>query len=72
LLAYGKYGIYGGDYNWDGKIDLTDREAINDAYLVTTKGYLRLDINGDGVIDLSDREIINDAYLKTITANKPN
>jgi hypothetical protein len=70
-LEPGICGIYAGDVNQDGIINLSDRQLINDQYLVTTRGYFPTDINGDGIINLSDRQIANDAYLQTITANTP-
>jgi hypothetical protein len=70
-LETGVWGIYAGDVDRDGVIDLSDREPINDDYLITKRGYFPNDINGDGIIDLSDREIVNDSYLQTITKKIP-
>ncbi len=71
-LASGVYGIFTGDVNQDGVINLLDREAINDAYLNTLQGYLSEDLNGDGIINLLDRELANNAYLQTIQSVLPN
>jgi hypothetical protein len=70
-LLPGIFGIFAGDVNQDGVINLSDREAINDHYLTTMYGYQCTDINGDAVINLSDREIVNDAYLKTVQVKVP-
>ncbi len=71
-LATGVWGIYAGDIVKDGVINTSDREPINDDYLITKRGYFPNDINGDGTINTSDREIVNDAYLQTITRKIPN
>jgi hypothetical protein len=70
-LASGVYGIYAGDVNQDGEINIIDRESVNDQYLTTSLGYLPADINGDGEVNIIDREIVNDAYLQTITVKLP-
>lgn len=70
-LQPGIFGIFAGDVNQDGVINISDKEVINDHYLNTTCGYHCTDINGDAVINLSDREIVNDAYLQTIMAILP-
>lgn len=72
LLTTGVWGIYAGDIVKDGVINTSDREPINDDYLITKRGYFPNDINGDGTINTSDREIVNDAYLQTITRKIPN
>jgi hypothetical protein len=70
-IATGVFGIYAGDVNQDGFINLSDRQTINDQYLTTILGYVPADLNGDGFINLSDRQIVNDAYLQTITVKLP-
>ncbi|MDQ3021855.1 MAG: hypothetical protein M3R36_14980 [Bacteroidota bacterium] len=58
-----KFGIYSGDVNQDGTIDITDNELIdNDAYNFAS-GYLRTDVNGDGAVDIADGAIAdNNAF----------
>lgn len=72
LLATGVYGIYAGDVNQDGVVNISDRNIINDAYQTTSIGYLTSDVNGDGTVNISDRNIANDAYQSTISKKIPN
>ena len=55
-LGGGVYGIYSGDTNQDGGIDLSDLQLVeNDAF---NFGYIITDCTGDGGPDLSDLQII--------------
>ncbi|MBK8982002.1 MAG: hypothetical protein IPM38_06685 [Ignavibacteria bacterium] len=49
-----RYGVYSGDVNQDGTIDLTDGSLIDNDALSFASGYLPTDVNGDGVVDLAD------------------
>lgn len=71
-LTSGVYGIYAGDVNQDGVVNISDRNIINDAYQSTLVGYLTSDVNGDGIVNISDRNIANDAYQSTISKKIPN
>ncbi|MFZ1323401.1 MAG: hypothetical protein WAT71_17750 [Ignavibacteria bacterium] len=52
-----RYGIFSGDTDQDGAIDLSDQTLIdNDSYNFAT-GYIQTDVNGDSVADLSDAVI---------------
>ena len=49
-----KYGIFSGDVNQEGYIDLNDISSVfNDAGIFLT-GYVVTAVNGDKVVDLSD------------------
>ncbi|MEO8210370.1 MAG: glycoside hydrolase family 9 protein, partial [bacterium] len=49
-----RFGIYSGDVNQDGTVDLSDVQLIdNDSYNFAN-GYVRTDINGDNSVDVSD------------------
>ncbi|MBS1516871.1 MAG: hypothetical protein JSS91_02160 [Bacteroidetes bacterium] len=49
-----RFGIYSGDVNKDGTVDLTDGSIIDNGILNFTTGYVSADVNGDGVVDLAD------------------
>jgi hypothetical protein len=70
-LGEGVWGLFAGDVNQDGIIDLADRELINDAILHQNLGYLPVDLNGDGVPTAADRQKVHEAYLQTIIAITP-
>jgi len=56
-----RFGIYSGDVNQDGTIDVTDLSLIDGSYYGT--GYIPTDVNGDGVVDISDSAIAdNNSY----------
>ncbi|MBK9332682.1 MAG: proprotein convertase P-domain-containing protein [Ignavibacteria bacterium] len=49
-----RYGMYSGDVNQDGTIDLTDGSLIDNDAFNFNSGYLPTDTNGDGIIDVAD------------------
>ncbi|MFZ1320725.1 MAG: FG-GAP-like repeat-containing protein [Ignavibacteria bacterium] len=49
-----RYGIYSGDVNQDGTVDLTDGSMIDNDAFNFASGYFPTDVNGDGIIDLAD------------------
>ena len=49
-----KYGIYSGDVNKDGTIDISDGSLIDNDAFNCASGYLPADANGDGFVDVSD------------------
>ncbi len=53
-LAPGIYGIYVGDVNQDGFIDITDISDMDNDLTIGTTGYNVYDLNGDGYIDITD------------------
>ncbi len=62
--AGSKWGIYSGDVNQDGVIDLDDLVATYNSGNAFLSGYIAQDCNGDSVVDLSDVLIIfNNAQL---------
>lgn len=52
------YGLYVGDINGDGKINITDRSLLNYNLSIGIRGHIPEDLNGDGVITISDRSIL--------------
>lgn len=59
LLPTGAYGIFSGDVNADGKIDLTDADLITTAATGFTTGYFTTDLNGDGIVDALDLIVVD-------------
>lgn len=50
----GKYGIYSGDNNQDGLVDLDDLILVYNNALIFASGYTVADNNYDEIVDLSD------------------
>jgi photosystem II stability/assembly factor-like uncharacterized protein len=48
------FGIYSGDENQNGIVDLTDVVNVSNAASIFTNGYISADMNGDNITDLSD------------------
>lgn len=53
-LGEGIYGIYCGDVNQDGAINLSDVSSIEAQAAGFSTGYVTQDLNGDGVVDALD------------------
>lgn len=49
-----RFGIYSGDENQNGIVDLTDAVNVSNAASSFTSGYVTSDMNGDNITDLSD------------------
>ncbi|MCB0728286.1 MAG: hypothetical protein KDD00_12540 [Ignavibacteriae bacterium] len=66
-----RFGIFSGDINQDGFIDLTDVTIIsNDANDFLT-GYIVSDVNGDGFADLSDLTIAFNNAINFVSVARP-
>lgn len=48
------FGIYSGDVNQDGTVDLADLSLIDNDAFSFTSGYVNTDLNGDDIADLTD------------------
>ncbi|MFZ4707839.1 MAG: hypothetical protein ACOYMF_17685, partial [Bacteroidales bacterium] len=53
------FGIYCGDVNQDGVVDVLDMIGVDNLFIPGAGGYIPEDTNGDGVIDAADMVIIN-------------
>lgn len=53
------FGIYNGDENKDGNVDLTDLVNVNNEANSFTSGYVSSDMNGDNITDLTDVVLTN-------------
>lgn len=49
-----RFGIYSGDVNQDGTVDLADGSLIDNDAFNFVSGYVPADVNGDGIVDVSD------------------
>jgi hypothetical protein len=58
-LPGGGYGIYSGDVNQDGYINIADMELTGTGSNGFATGYLQRDVNGDGTIDSGDMTFID-------------
>jgi hypothetical protein len=54
LLEPGIYGVFAGDVNNDGVVNLTDLMLINTDAATFARGYMNPDVNGDGIVDALD------------------
>lgn len=66
-----RFGIYSGDVNQEGNVDLSDVVLVyNDAGSFVT-GYVKTDVNGDNVTDLSDLIITYNNSADFVIVEKP-
>lgn len=64
LLETGKYGLYAGDVNQDGAINLADLLLLGTATTTAPSLYRREDITGDQVVESADYSFLeNCAFL---------
>ncbi len=69
--VYNKFGIYSGDADRSGLIELTDIIIVFNQANVFTLGYLDSDINNDGITDVSDLVITYNNAFYFVAAIKP-
>ncbi len=66
-----RFGIYSGDVNQDGAVDLTDGSLIdNDSYNFVS-GYVNTDLNGDGLVDLTDYTFADNNGFNFVSVVRP-
>jgi hypothetical protein len=53
-LGGGYFGLWAGDTNSDGVVDLSDLILIDNDNTTFIVGYVKSDLNGDGTVDLTD------------------
>jgi len=70
-LASGVWGIFAGDLNQDGFVNIVDRDQANSAFNLSLTGYITQDSNGDGFANIIDRDIANAGFYSSIQAVKP-
>jgi hypothetical protein len=70
-LGEGVYGIYAGDVNASGTINLADQTAAAASAASFGTGYLANDANGDGIIDAKDMILIDNNAANAISVAHP-
>jgi hypothetical protein len=71
LLNTNVYGLYVGDVNKLGAINLFNLSAINSSAIQQSTGYLSTDINGDGIVNLLDVSKVNANVILQISKMTP-
>lgn len=66
-----KFGLYSGDVNQDGFIDLTDVIAINNDANSFATGYINTDLTGNNVTDLFDVLMAYNNSVSFVSIKKP-
>ena len=70
-ISPNRFGVYSGDVNQDGFIDLLDENIVfNDASSFVT-GYKSSDVNGDNVTDLADISITFNNASNFVSIKRP-
>jgi hypothetical protein len=72
LLNNGKYGMYPGDADYNGTINVIDYQNYQNNCITANTGYLNTDFNLDGIITGSDFNIFAPVNKKRTTTNVPN
>jgi hypothetical protein len=70
-LETGIFGIYAGEVNHDGFININDAGIVNASVLNSDVGYFVTDINGNGEVNIDDAGIVNANVLYGIIVSKP-
>jgi len=65
------YGIYAGDVNNDGVVDVLDIAAVQNDALRFFTGFLMTDVNGDGAVDAFDINMVQNNSLLFVTSVTP-
>jgi lysophospholipase L1-like esterase len=71
LMQNSVFGIYSGDVNQDGSIDLFDIQKVENDATSFTFGNQTSDCNGDGAVDLVDMQIVENNSGLFIFLSKP-
>ena len=70
-LGEGVYGIYAGDVNASGTINLADQTTAAASAASFATGYLTNDANGDGIIDAKDLILIDNNAANAVSVAHP-
>ena len=70
-LPGGGYGIYSGDVNQDGAINVSDMTLVGSGSNGFLSGYLGSDLNGDGTVDSADMTILDNNITSGIISSTP-
>lgn len=72
LLINGKYGMYPGDADFNGIVNVADYQKYKNNCITANTGFLITDFNLDGIITGSDFNIFAPVNKKRTTTNVPN
>ena len=70
-MGGGKYALYSGDVNQDGRINNADYIIMENDVLSVLFGYYVSDLNGDGVVESDDYSLMENNMLKSIIIARP-
>ena len=70
-LGEGVFGLFGGDANFDGTVDMLDILLIETSSLGFSSGYISIDINGDGMVDALDLILTDNNASLPVSAITP-
>jgi hypothetical protein len=70
-LETGVYGLYVGDIDQNGVINVTDRASLNIHITNLVVGYVVSDLDGNGSVNVTDRAKLNVNIYKVITKLTP-
>lgn len=66
-----RFGIYSGDINKDGSINLTDILSVYNSSSMFTSGYVSQDVTGDDHVNLTDILMVYNNSAKFVTKSAP-
>ncbi|MEO8210801.1 MAG: FG-GAP-like repeat-containing protein, partial [bacterium] len=66
-----RFGVYSGDVNQDGTVDLSDGSLINNDAFNFVTGYVQSDLTGDDLVDASDAAIVDNNAFNFVSAVTP-
>lgn len=66
-----RFGLYSGDVNQEGSVDLSDLVIVNNDASLFLTGYLKTDVNGDMMTDLSDLIITSNNAGNFVSVVRP-
>ncbi|MBL7771825.1 MAG: PKD domain-containing protein [Chitinophagaceae bacterium] len=70
-ITNGVFGLFSGDINQDGSIDVFDYLIMDPDIVAGSFGYFSTDLNGDGSVDAFDFLVVENHIAEGITANTP-
>jgi hypothetical protein len=71
MLESGVYGLYSGDINQDGFIEIQDYSPLDNDSANVLEGYNTTDLNGDGFVEIQDYPFLDDNSAAVIELLRP-
>ena len=65
------YGLYAGDIDGDGRINIGDRSLLTTRLSLGIRGYVPEDLNGDGLVTITDRSLLMKNLSLGVRSVKP-